>query len=138
MIKLSITPTESEAMINLEILPVAPLPKDVFILKCIAGFGDADGQEEVTVGSFENTTEGLVRLEDAVRCCERMKNRFPYGMGGEDNYEDVEGFAEWFHGGDNWPNDPMTDHQCSSSMDSYFVIYFDTNGYSHPVKVTLS
>lgn len=125
-------------MINLEILPAPVPPKDIFILKCIAEFGDADGQEEITVGIFANSAAGLEDLESAVRCCERMKNRFPYGMGGDDNYEDVEGFSQWFHGGDSWPNDPRSDYQCSSSMDSYKVSYHDKEGILHPVQVTLS
>ena len=127
-------------MINLKILPAVEisLPANLFILYCEAGFGDADGSKIVTVGSFANSDAGLQDLESAIRTCERMKAKYPYGVGGDDNYEDVEGFSHWFMDGENWPNDPFTDYQFSASFKSYKVVYFDKNSIEHPVEVKLS
>ena len=127
-------------MLTLKILPAVKktLPKDVFILTCVAMFGDADGYETVKVGQFTNTDAGKEGLEEAIRCCDRMEKKYPYGKGGEDSYDDVEGFNKWFLDGDNWPSDPYTDYQIVASFDSYKVTYFDPEGIEHPVKITLS
>jgi hypothetical protein len=126
-------------MITLDILPapVVIVPKDVFVLTCEAMFGDADGYKTVNIGTFENNESGKADLEDAIRTCERMKAKYPYGSGWETNYDDVEGFSKWFMDGDNWPNDPFTDGEIIASYDSYSVTYFDKDGIEHPVKVTL-
>lgn len=127
-------------MINLEILPApeVKVPKDVFILSCTAMFGDADGYKTFEVASFANGDDGFGDLESAIRTCERMKAKYPYGCGGDTTYDDVEGFAQWFSDGDNWPWDPFTDGQIIASYDSYELSYYDNDGVKHPVKVTLS
>lgn len=126
-------------MLTLEILPALEKlkPKDVFVLTCEAMFGDADGYETVKVGQFSNSDSGKEDLEEALRCCERMAKKYPYGKGGEESYGDVEGFNKWFLSGDKWPSDPYTDYQFPASFESYKVTYFDAEGAEHPVKVTL-
>lgn len=128
-------------MITLEILPAPDvvIPKDVFILSCTVEFGDGDGYETFEVGSFANNEGGFANIESAVRTCERMKEKYPYGAGWEANYDDVEGFSQWFMNGDKWPNDPfITEGKVIANYDSYELSYCDNDGIKHPVKVTLS
>lgn len=127
-------------MLTLEILePVEnKLPRDVFVLKVEAGFGDADGIEIFDLNVFPNTLSGKEELEAAIQCCERMAAKYPYGKGGEDGFEDVEGFDKWFCGGDKWPSDPFSDYQFPASFNSYKVVYYDADQIEHPVKINLS
>lgn len=128
-------------MLTLEILPAIEkpqLPKDVFVLTCRAMFGDADGYEDVKVGQFSHSNEDQEKLEEAIRCCERMDKKYPHGMGGRGSFDDVEGFSKWFLDGDKWPYDPFTDYDIIASFDSYKVTYFDSESIEHPVNFTIS
>jgi len=71
--------------------------KNGYLLVINTMIGDADGYDTVEVGYFKE--EELHLLEEVIDLCERMKNAFPHGMGGGDDYHDVEGFLRWFDDG---------------------------------------
>lgn len=70
-------------------------PKDSFVITATAGYGDADGSDDLTFAVIPNKPEYMPYLEEAIDFCERMKAYFPHGMGGDDTYVGIEGGDKW-------------------------------------------
>ena len=87
--------------------------------------GDADHYENVIVGPFIKDKDEYA-IEILLGVLEEMKNHFPHGMGGSDNYNEILGFQAWF--------DYMEEDK--SSFDERFASYsFDFEEYSEMAQL---
>lgn len=128
-------------------------PINAYIVRCEAMYGDADGYGELLIGPFKRNQDEE-HLQDFIQFCERMKREYPWGRGGGDDYNHVEGFNKWFCSdnlseeeyealpqtvkdvGDYWLNDPQSDGS-QASFEGYSVFYYDENGAKFNVSVRL-
>ncbi|MEB9469509.1 hypothetical protein P4J10_23230 [Bacillus cereus] len=136
--------TIKEKVINISYL-------NAYVVECEAMYGDADGWGEVEVGGFTRGKDEHL-LKEFLEFCERMKNAYPNGRGGYDDYGHVEGYDKWFYA-DNltteeferlpkkvqelstyWLNDPQGDGMEATFKD-YEVFYYDESGIKHNVEV---
>lgn len=127
--------------------------KNMYVVECEAMYGDADGYGSLEVGGFIKGQDEA-HLEDFLLFCERMKNAYPRGRGGYDDYNHIEGFDKWFDA-DNlsdeeyqslpervkilstyWLNDPQGDGM-QASFKGYKVFYYNENGVKHHTTVIL-
>ena len=113
--------------------------------------GDGDGDVQLVLGPFHTTD--LELLEDALLTLDRVAKAFPQGMGGQDDFNHIEGFTVWFddieylddpdfvvpegiartRGYDNWPSDPMSDYTSPNSYSGHKVFYYDAEKTVHYV-----
>lgn len=129
------------------------VPIDSYVVEIETMYGDADGYGKIIVGDFKKGEESY--LEDLLKTCNRMKDEYPYGRGGGENYNHVEGFNKWFDIDDTteeeyeaiperikndlstyWEYDPQGDGT-HASYDGHKVFYYDENGVKYKVSVSL-
>jgi hypothetical protein len=126
--------------------------RDAFVVEVQVMYGDADGYGDFEIGPFAKDKDDAL-LEDFVTLCKGMDAAYPHGRGGDDNYNHVPGFNEWFDSenhlteeewealpqrqrdlGRDWPYDPQGDG-VQASFEKYEVFYYDETGVKFDVKV---
>jgi hypothetical protein len=75
--------------------PVPAVTNDGFMVEIETMMGDGDGYRTLAVGPFKRG-EQEASLQSLLETLQRMDGKFPRGMSGEDNYDDVLGYYEWF------------------------------------------
>lgn len=83
---------------NVQLTVSHPVPveiKDSYIVEIQSMLGDGDVYRDFTVGPFKKSKDDD-SLHSLLETLERMDEKFPRGMGGTDNYDDVLGYYEWF------------------------------------------
>lgn len=75
--------------------PVPAVTTDGYMVEIETMMGDGDGYRVLTVGPFKRG-EQESSLQSLLETLKRMDGAFPRGMSGEDNYDDVLGYYEWF------------------------------------------
>lgn len=140
---------------KIKLLEKADTPdyRNQYVVECEAMFGDADGKGMVVIGGFIKGQDEE-HLEDLLQTCERLEKAYPYGRGGGDDYDHIDGFGRWFRP-DNlseeeynslpecvrdlcaeWLLEPDgMGHQ--ASFEGYKVFYYDENGVKFNVAVEL-
>lgn len=127
---------------------------DSYVVECKAMYGDADGYGKVEVGGFKKNQDEVL-LWNFLETCERLVSEYPYGRGGGDDYNHVEGFNKWFDADmmsdeeyhslservksltTGWLLDPTSFEGAQASFESFKVFYYDENGVKHNVEYTL-
>jgi hypothetical protein len=143
-------PAEAVAahVLDMEILIGEPVPNlhtpDTFEVVVTSMIGDADGFPSFTVGPFVRGIDDEV-LDSFLQLMTAMSLAYPNGRGGNDDYEHVDGFNDWF-GYENmpssiavfcerlgiemyWPNDPHFDGVLS--FRNAQVFYYDAERVAH-------
>lgn len=110
-----------------------PVYRDEFVVTATAGSSNGD-EEQVLLGRFGNDKESKKKLKEMLRLCERMKDAYPQGRGGEDFYSIVPGYTELIE--EIWPGDPMSDYEVEADFNGYVVFYYDSEGIKHAVGIT--
>jgi hypothetical protein len=126
-----------------------PEYKDCYMIEVKYMYGDADGYADDKIGTFDaSNKEEMEELKDALITCRNMKNAYPHGRGGCDDYdEDVApGFDKWFNPEEYEDNtgkenpfaismecDPFSDGH--ASFDDYTLYYYDEVGTKHSCSV---
>ena len=120
-----------------------PKHEDGYELTINTMIGDADGYEDVIIGTFKE--HELHLLEEVVNVCERMDKAYPHGRGGGDSYDHIEGFKKWFEEDStesesvshllkgSWAYDPSC-YDIQNSIDGYNVTYY-LNGEGYTVEI---
>lgn len=75
--------------------PVPTVAIDSYMVEIQTMMGDGDGYRVLTVGPFKRGQQED-SLQSLLETLKRMDEKFPRGMGGQDNYDDVLGYYEWF------------------------------------------
>lgn len=75
--------------------PVPAVAIDSYMVEIQTMMGDGDGYRALTVGPFKRG-EQEASLQSLLETLSRMDAKFPRGMSGADNYDDVLGYYEWF------------------------------------------
>jgi hypothetical protein len=75
--------------------PVPTVAIDSYMVEIQTMMGDGDGYRVLTVGPFKRGQQED-SLQSLLETLKRMDEKFPRGMGGTDNYDDVLGYYEWF------------------------------------------
>ena len=78
-----------------DLAPVQAPPVDAYTVEIQLGMGDADGFSEMMVGPFQRGVHEE-NLESLLGLLERIAAAFPGGMGGDDNYDHIPGYIQWF------------------------------------------
>jgi hypothetical protein len=126
--------------------------RDAFVVEVKVMYGDADGYGNFEIGPFARDEDEAL-LGDFVTLCKGMDEAYKYGRGGDDDYNHVPGFNEWFDSENHlteeqwdalpkkqqelcwdWPRDPQGDG-IQSSFEKYEVFYYDETGVKFDVKV---
>lgn len=77
---------------------IPAVANDSYMVEVRAMGGDADYYRDFTVGPFKRD-EHEANLQSLLETLDRMYNKFKNsGMSWSDNYNDVLGYYEWFHG----------------------------------------
>lgn len=127
-------------------------PTNCYIVECKAMYGDADGYGQLDYGEFKFGRDEDILVE-FIEFCERMKNAYPHGRGGYDDYDHIEGFYKWFNQDDMdndewetmderikkfcnfyWLRDPQGDGM-QASFKGYKVFHYDVTGAKFNVTV---
>lgn len=72
-----------------------PVPTESFVVVINTMQGDADGYNAFTVGAFK-INKDMENLMHLLQTLKAMSEAYPYGRGGDDSYELVPGFLQWF------------------------------------------
>lgn len=75
--------------------PVPAVAIDGYMVEIETMMGDGDGYRALTVGPFKRG-EQEASLQSLLETLKRMDEKFPRGMSGDGNYDDVLGYYEWF------------------------------------------
>lgn len=75
--------------------PVPAVAIDGYMVEVQTMMGDGDAYRDFTVGPFKRGGQES-SLQSLLETLTRMEDKFPYGMGGTDSYNDVLGYYEWF------------------------------------------
>lgn len=75
--------------------PVPAVANDSYMVEIQSMMGDGDGYRNLVVGPFKRG-QHEASLQSLLETLKRMDEKFPRGMGGQDGYDDVLGYYEWF------------------------------------------
>jgi len=109
-------------------MPQEEQPKLIYRINVETMEGDADDWHNFDIDIKDEET-----LKEVIIYCEVMAKQYPHGRGGgNDYYDHLDFFDEWFN--DEWFYE---DGEWMDSWENYSVSYFDENGVEMKVNVTL-
>lgn len=115
------------------IVPVS-LPKNAFVVRVYAVFGDGDGYENVNFKPVPNVPGFEIELEEAYELVKLMYRSSPDI---DEGFSYLENFDKWLGEDNKWPFDPMSgDDEIFASCDGCEIVYYDENSVILPVVVT--
>lgn len=109
-------------------------PKDVFVAKCVAMFGDADEFKDFRLAPIQRTPGHEAQLEELIQLLDAMEDDYR-------EYSDLANFAKWFPTEANYDigwyggNPFLDENGFIATLRRYEISYYDKDGVEHSTSI---